>query len=101
IGLFCLLFTSFPTLAPRLLLPLTAPGSMALTAYSLHVVLLEMTAGMAPTQEYVAHALVLIGIAVVWKALISRRGPLETAIAEQQHRNDCRTDLRFGHQRYF
>ena len=81
IGVFCLLFTSFPVLAPRLLLPLTAPGSMALTAYSLHVVLLEMTAGMAPTQEYVTHALVLIGIAMVWKALISRRGPLETAIA--------------------
>lgn len=34
---------------------------------------------MDPTAEYAVHAIVLIGIAVVWKAVISRRGPLEAA----------------------
>lgn len=79
IGVFCLLFISFPVAAARLLLPLHAPGSMTLTVYSLHVVLLELTKGMDPTAEYAVHAIVLIGIAVVWKAVISRRGPLEAA----------------------
>lgn len=80
-----------------LLAPLTAPGSMPLSVYSAHVVLLEITrpcrpwvtanpmlggqAMTAETVEFGVHALVFIGFGVVWKLAIGAHGPLEAGIA--------------------
>ncbi|MGO2037780.1 MAG: heparan-alpha-glucosaminide N-acetyltransferase domain-containing protein [Brevibacterium sp.] len=77
-----------------LLSPLSAPGSMPLSVYSAHVVLLEITrprlvgdpisgAGTTgeQTSEYLFHALVYVVSALVWKLFVSPRGPLEAGIA--------------------
>ncbi|MDN6133221.1 heparan-alpha-glucosaminide N-acetyltransferase domain-containing protein [Brevibacterium sp.] len=76
------------------LAPLTAPGSMPLSVYSAHVVLLEITRpwieanpmlggeAMSPqTVEFGLHALVFIVFALVWKSAIGAHGPLEAGIA--------------------
>ncbi|MDN6123504.1 MAG: DUF1624 domain-containing protein [Brevibacterium sp.] len=76
------------------LAPLTAPGSMPLSVYSAHVVLLEITRpwieanpmlggeAMSPqTVEFGLHALVLIVFPLVWKSAIGAHGPLEAGIA--------------------
>ncbi|RCS91960.1 heparan-alpha-glucosaminide N-acetyltransferase domain-containing protein [Brevibacterium aurantiacum] len=77
-----------------LLTPLSAPGSMPLSVYSAHVVLLEITRPLivdAPfgghgtlgqqTSEYLIHALGLAAFALLWKLLIASHGPLEAGIA--------------------
>ena len=77
-----------------LLAPLSAPGSMPLTVYAAHVVLVEITHPFyqpAPmieqadpakiTTEYAIHALTFILLAIVWKVFVSPRGPLEGVIA--------------------
>lgn len=77
-----------------LLAPLTAPGSMPLSVYSAHVVLLEITrpwvtanpmlggqAMTAETVEFVVHGLLFIGFGLVWKLAIGAHGPLEAGIA--------------------
>lgn len=76
------------------LAPLSAPGSMPLSVYSAHVILLEITRPVivgAPmgssgtigeqTSEYLVHALGFAAFAVLWKVAVSRRGPLEAGIA--------------------
>lgn len=76
------------------LAPLTAPGSMPLSVYSTHVVLLEITRpwveanpmlggeAMSPqTVEFGLHALVFIASALIWKLAIGAHGPLEGGIA--------------------
>ncbi|SMX86164.1 MULTISPECIES: heparan-alpha-glucosaminide N-acetyltransferase domain-containing protein [Brevibacterium] len=77
-----------------LLAPLTAPGSMPLSVYSAHVVLLEITrrwieanpmlggeAMTPPTVEFGLHALVFVGFALMWKLAIGAHGPLEAGVA--------------------
>ncbi|SDS96101.1 Protein of unknown function [Brevibacterium sandarakinum] len=74
--------------------PLTAPGSMPLSVYSAHVVLLEITRpwieanpmlggqAMTPqTVEFGLHVLVFIASALIWKLAIGAHGPLEGGIA--------------------
>ena len=76
------------------LAPLTAAGSMPLSVYSAHVVLLESTrlwvennpmlggSVMGPhTVEFGLHAIVFIGFALVWKLAIGAHGPLEAGMA--------------------
>ncbi|WP_166972633.1 heparan-alpha-glucosaminide N-acetyltransferase domain-containing protein [Brevibacterium atlanticum] len=77
-----------------MLAPLSAPGSMPLSVYAAHVVLLEITrpavvgdpvegAGTVAEQstEYAIHGLSFVLIPLLWKMLISQRGPLEGGIA--------------------
>ncbi|KZE22781.1 MULTISPECIES: heparan-alpha-glucosaminide N-acetyltransferase domain-containing protein [Brevibacterium] len=77
-----------------LLAPLSAPGSMPLTVYAAHVILVEIThpyfqpAPMVEsgdpvklTTEYAIHAVSFIVFAIVWKLFVSPRGPLEGVIA--------------------
>ena len=77
-----------------ILAPLSAPGSMPLSVYSAHVILLEITrpwvlanpmlGGDAigpPGVEFAVHASVFIGFALVWKLAIGAHGPLEAGIA--------------------
>ena len=77
-----------------LLSPLSAPGSMPLSVYSAHVVLLEITrrqivgnpmeVSATPgeqTLEFVIHALTFVLLPLLWKLAISSRGPLEGGIA--------------------
>ncbi|MDN5660145.1 MAG: hypothetical protein L0G72_05215, partial [Brevibacterium aurantiacum] len=74
--------------------PLTAPGSMPLSVYSAHVILLEITrpwveanpmlGGEAMTPqavEFGLHALAFIGFALMWKLAIGSHGPLEAGVA--------------------
>lgn len=76
------------------LAPLTAPGSMPLSVYSAHVILLQITrpwaeanpmlGGQAMTPqsvEFILHALVFIGFALLWKLAIGAHGPLEAGVA--------------------
>ena len=76
------------------LAPLSAPGSMPLSVYSAHVVLLEITRSQIvgdpmeesattgeQTLEFVIHALTFVLLPLVWKAFVNTRGPLEGGIA--------------------
>lgn len=76
------------------LAPLTAPGSLPLSIYSIHVVMLQFTRpliGENPafgaevatreTVEFLVNVVVLIGFAVLWKLAVGRHGPLEEGIA--------------------
>ncbi|WGP04918.1 heparan-alpha-glucosaminide N-acetyltransferase domain-containing protein [Bacillus subtilis] len=76
------------------LAPLSAPGSMPLSVYSAHVVLLEITRSQIvgnpmeesattdeQTLEFVIHALTFVLLPLLWKAFVSARGPLEGGIA--------------------
>ncbi|UVI34826.1 heparan-alpha-glucosaminide N-acetyltransferase domain-containing protein [Brevibacterium spongiae] len=77
-----------------LLAPLSAPGSMPLSVYAAHVVLLEITrpalvgdprdgAGTVAEQstEFLVHALIFVLVPLLWKLFVSPRGPLEGGIA--------------------
>ena len=70
----CLLLRS------RLLQPLVAAGSMPLTLYSAHVVLLGATDTDDPTRYYLVQAVVGLLAATVWRLRVGR-GPLEAAVA--------------------
>jgi uncharacterized membrane protein YeiB len=78
----CLLLAQ---VARRWLLPLAATGSMTLTLYSLHVVVLAATAGVSTSwdqvTEWVVHVLAAVAFASLW-ALSGARGPLEALTAE-------------------
>ena len=76
------------------LAPLSAPGSMPLSVYSAHVVMLEITRPVLvgdplngsgtvaeQTTEYLVHALTFVLIPLLWKMSVSSRGPLEGGIA--------------------
>ncbi|SMX80250.1 Protein of unknown function (DUF1624) [Brevibacterium sp. 239c] len=76
------------------LAPLTAPGSMPLSVYFAHVILLQITRPwveatpllggemMTPQAvEFSVHALVFIGSALLWKLAIGAHGPLEAGVA--------------------
>lgn len=76
------------------LAPLSAPGSMPLSVYAAHVVLIEITRpqivgdpveGAATvaeqTTEYSIHALVFVLVPLLWKMCVNSRGPLEGGIA--------------------
>ena len=69
----------------RWVLPLAAAGSMTLTLYSVHVVVLAATAGVAaswdPVAEWAVHAIAALVLASLW-ALTGARGPLEGMTAE-------------------
>ncbi|MCQ9384984.1 DUF1624 domain-containing protein [Brevibacterium moorei] len=68
---------------PSLILaPVTAPGSMPLSMYAIHVVVLEITAaaGLAAWPEYATHLLLLAAVAILWRAWVAPRGPLESLI---------------------
>ena len=69
------------------LAPLSAPGSMPLTVYSGHVVLLEITGLFAvrPWPEYILHVVLAVLFALVWRSLISARGPLESVVSTASH----------------
>ena len=80
-------------LAPRVgrwLLPLAAAGSMTLTLYSLHVVVLAATVGASaswdPVAEWGAHAVGALALASLW-ALTGLRGPFEGLTAELSRRD--------------
>ncbi|MYM20031.1 DUF1624 domain-containing protein [Brevibacterium sp. 5221] len=68
--------------------PLSAPGSMPLSIYTAHVVLVSLTADLfCPARalgdgaEFALHACLFVLAAVVWKALIGARGPLEAVVS--------------------
>ncbi len=80
--------------------PLSAPGSMPLSIYAAHVILITFTAssfgapdgttsataGQAPllasdAAEYAMHVFVFMIAAMLWKLGISARGPLETVVS--------------------
>ena len=76
------------------LAPLSAPGSMPLSVYSAHVVLLEITRpwidanpmlgcqAMTPQAvEFGLHVVIFIVLALVWKLAIGAHGPLEAGVA--------------------
>lgn len=69
------------------LAPLSAPGSMPLSVYFGHVLLLGFTdssfGGTGPTgdwTEFTLHAVVFIAASILWKLGISARGPLEWVV---------------------
>ena len=66
--------------APAVLAPLTAAGSMPLTLYSLHVLLLGTTDTDDPTRYYLLQVLGGLLAAFVWRRYVGR-GPLEAALA--------------------
>lgn len=76
------------------LAPLSAPGSMPLSVYSAHVVLLEITRPMLVAEpsngagtraeqatEFAVHALSFVLLPLLWKMFVSSRGPFEDGIA--------------------
>jgi uncharacterized membrane protein len=69
----------------RWLLPLAAAGSMTLSLYTFHVVVLAATVGVSagwdPVAEYTVHAVAALVLASLW-ALTGARGPLEHMTAE-------------------
>ena len=66
--------------AVTLLLPLVAAGSMPLSLYTAHVVLLGATETSDPTDYYVVQVLVGLLLATVWQRFVGR-GPLEALLA--------------------
>ncbi|HZI96666.1 MAG TPA: heparan-alpha-glucosaminide N-acetyltransferase domain-containing protein [Actinomycetales bacterium] len=71
--------------ARRWLLPLAATGSMTLTLYSVHVVVLASTRDVSPSwdpvAEWAVHVVAAVVLASLW-ALTGARGPLEALTAE-------------------
>lgn len=65
--------------APVVLTPLTAAGSMPLTLYSVHVLLLGTTDTDDPTRFYLLQVLAALIGAVLWRRYVGR-GPLEAAL---------------------
>lgn len=76
IGLCLLLIAAAPWMK-YVLSPLWLPGSMPLTIYSIHVILYTVTGADPSWPIFALHAVILIGFAALWRALVSKRGPLE------------------------
>jgi uncharacterized membrane protein len=67
--------------ASRLLIPLAAAGSMTLTLYTVHVVLLSSSLLPAePTTSYAIQVAAALAVALLWRRWVGR-GPLEAVIA--------------------
>ncbi|SDQ77232.1 heparan-alpha-glucosaminide N-acetyltransferase domain-containing protein [Quadrisphaera sp. DSM 44207] len=65
----------------RALLPVSAPGSMTLTLYTTHVLLIAPMQLLLPdTALYLVHALGAVAIGLLWR-LTGERGPLEQVAA--------------------
>lgn len=71
--------------AARLLRPVAAAGSMTLTLYALHVVVVASTTQDRPVLLWAAQAVGLCGYAVVWLRVLPR-GPLESVVASVSRR---------------
>ena len=65
---------------PRLLAPLAAVGSMPLTLYTAHIVLLGSTDTEDPVRYYWLQVAAALVFATLWRRCVGR-GPLESAIA--------------------
>jgi uncharacterized membrane protein YeiB len=65
---------------PWLLAPLAAVGSMPLTLYTAHVVLLGTTDTTDPLRYYWLQVAVALVFATIWRRFVGR-GPLEAAVA--------------------
>ena len=66
--------------AGPLLAPLSAVGSMPLTVYSLHLLVLHATDSDDPTRYYLLQVGAALVVAPLWRRLVGR-GPLEAALA--------------------
>jgi hypothetical protein len=66
---------------PRLLSPLAAVGSMPLTLYTAHIVLLGTTDTADPVRYYWLQVAAALVFATLWRRFVGR-GPLEEAIAQ-------------------
>lgn len=64
----------------RLLAPLAAAGSMPLTLYTAHVLVVATTDTDDPTRYYLTQVVVALVAAAVWRRYVGR-GPLEAAVA--------------------
>lgn len=60
---------------------LAKPGSMTLTLYSAHLLLLAPLRDLPDTVHFLLQAVLLVGFALAWSSRF-RRGPLEWAVAE-------------------
>ena len=67
-------------LSSRLLAPLAAVGSMPLTLYSAHVLVLATPEADSPTRYYLLQVVVALVAATLWRRRFGR-GPLEAAVA--------------------
>jgi len=67
-------------LAGRLLAPLAAAGSMPLTLYTLHLVVLGLVGDADPWPFYLLQAVGALAVALAWRTLVGR-GPLEALLA--------------------
>jgi uncharacterized membrane protein len=67
-------------LRTRLLAPLAAAGSMPLTLYSAHVLLLAATDTSSPVRYYLVQVGLALLLATLWRRQVGR-GPLERAVA--------------------
>lgn len=65
---------------PVLLAPLAAAGSMPLTLYTLHVVLLSRVETDRPLRFYLVQVAAALAVALLWRRFVGR-GPLEAAVA--------------------
>jgi hypothetical protein len=74
-------------LLPRLLAPLATFGSMTLTLYCAHVLLLAAPVMwvLGSTAEFVVNVVILFGFALLWSRRFER-GPLEQVVASATHR---------------
>ena len=66
--------------AAPVLLPFAAIGSMTLTLYTLHVVLLATVLPRTVPDAFLWHVLIAVAVAVPWRGLVGR-GPLEAVAA--------------------
>ena len=73
----CLLVTRW---AGVLLVPLSAVGSMPLSVYTAHLLVLHHTDSDDPTRYYFLQVGAALVVAPVWRHLVGR-GPLEAALA--------------------
>ncbi|GAB49670.1 heparan-alpha-glucosaminide N-acetyltransferase domain-containing protein [Mobilicoccus pelagius] len=67
-----------------LLRVLAAPGSMTLTLYSAHVLLIEPLDGLPDGLAFLTHVVVLFTFALVWSSFFAK-GPLEWVVARITH----------------
>ena len=67
-------------LAPRLLAPLAAAGSMPLSLYSLHLLVLSAFADADPLRLWGTQAVLALVLATLWRRYVGR-GPLELPLA--------------------
>ncbi|MDO5697557.1 MAG: heparan-alpha-glucosaminide N-acetyltransferase domain-containing protein [Dermatophilus congolensis] len=59
---------------------LAVPGSMTLTLYSLHLVLIELMGDLPDLAHFLGQVVILTAFALVWSRF-AKRGPLESALA--------------------